>query len=295
MKLSRLDSLPRHQCSVLAMMSPFRNLTDFNLAVAVLSRLPAFLPGRNDRLAHFLTHSLTDKSVTITPYQIAPFEQGVRALDPDLLSVRNPYDTAVKRKLDAHAGAYPAFALPHFVLIPPASQVHYNDFPRCTSCSKVLLMMVASVQGNPADGLQAGMARVYMQQYGTQGSFRAVQLQCRCKSPTCSRHHEKICPNRIEYLGQDGNPIRRRYLPESPHTKSQILTRHFVGKSTKYFTVQGKTYSAKETLYREGPQYDRTLKRWVSQSPQDNFFPALLCTAMRSGLEVHTNDKGTDE
>ena len=78
-------------------MSPFRNLTDFNLAVAVLSRLPAFLPGRNDRLAHFLNYSLTDKSFTITPCHIAPFEQGVRALDPDLLSVRNPYDTAVKR------------------------------------------------------------------------------------------------------------------------------------------------------------------------------------------------------
>ena len=133
-------------------MLPFRNLTDFNLAVAVLSRLPAFLPGRNDRLAHFLNDSLTDKSVTITPSHIAPFEQEVRALDPDLLSVRNPYDTSVKRKLDAHAGAYPEFALPHFVLIPPASQVQYNDYPRCTSCSKVLQVMVAPVQGNPADG-----------------------------------------------------------------------------------------------------------------------------------------------
>ena len=157
-------------------MSPFRNLTDFNLAVAVLPRLPAFLPGRNDRLAHFLNDSLTDKSVTITPYHIAPFEQGVRALDPDLLSVRNPYDTSVKRKLDAHAGAYPEFALPHFVLIPPASQVQYNDYPRCTSCSKVLQMKVASAQGNPAYVLQSGMARVYMQQYGTQGSLYQLRL-----------------------------------------------------------------------------------------------------------------------
>ena len=120
MKLSRLDSMPRHECSVLAMMPPFRDLTGFNLAVGVLSRLPSFYPGRNDRLAHFLNDSLTDKYVTITPSHIAPFEQGVRALDPDLLSVRNPYDTAIKRKLDAHAGAYPLFALPHFVLIPPA-------------------------------------------------------------------------------------------------------------------------------------------------------------------------------
>ena len=209
-------------------MKPFTNFVDFNLATAVLARLPAYLPQRDGRVAHFLTHHLTDTSTNITAEDITPFESCVRLFEPKLLDAQDPFDSALKQKMDSHAALYPEYALPHFVLSPPSSQVNYFDYPRCQQCDEVLPMRITSTSGNSDQNRLCGvpgMARVFMQQYGTQGRYRAVQLHCQCQNSKCKKRDHKIHPNRIEYMAA-GHPSRRQYLPEALASQIFISTDH---------------------------------------------------------------------
>jgi hypothetical protein len=181
------------------MMTPFLTLADFNTAVEIISQLPAVIPDRDERIAHFLNTTFSERSYSLVSSDIPPFEQCVRAIEPELLENKGLFSPHVKNMLDTHAKLHPKMALPHFVLLPPPSQVvysHCGSCARCKVCNTELGLLRTPLPENE-DGSE-DMARVFMQEYGTHGSWRAWQLSGQCSNAECDRASHKIHPNRYE-------------------------------------------------------------------------------------------------
>ena len=89
------------------------------------------------------------------------------------------------------------------------------------------------------------------------------------------------------------NDAQKQEFDGEPGTRAESVTvmRLHEGDTTKGFTIHGKTFKVKDTLYREGFTYSTENKVWTIQTSESASFPALLFAAERKHLKVFAKKK----